>query len=589
MVGLFVTLITLIAITILCFTVLLPLIGSCIRCIGRVFRFVVHEIRDIIHVPIALFVCVVKLLRATLCVVLARWDIAETEFRAAKNRINEVWYRLVAIVIDNPLRILAIEPQNRPSYTHQNTHQKRVGSSTHPSDKFSGYTIVGTLPPGGSGANIYIATPHTQNKKYVIKCFDITSGSQLPQIVRESRSMEAAKKLGLVLEHHLDDDRFWYVMHYHEGDHLGVVTNSVHGNTPKLSQNKLKTILQYQHTLLQTLREYHLSGLWHKDVKPDNIIIHNEKASLVDLGLVTPLASAMTLTTHGTEYFRDPELVRQAMKGVKVHQVDGSKFDIYSAGAVLYFMLENTFPPHGGLSEFNKESPEGIRWIVRRAMSDYDKRYDSIQEMLGDIEVLLSAVDVTKVRPADLPSMKQGNGSPKNTPIPRKLDPQSTPSTGGGPFKRKQYKSRPSGVFALLAAVLVGVVLLYSMETRDVQPIERPHQHQGSITETIPPKGKVLLIDECALALDQQRCQEVVRLTTRSLMDLGWTIIQDQNIEARVRSWLPENFQSTNEVSTKLEYEQLSCILIIHEDENNEIVATLLTQDASTQHNIFVE
>ena len=48
------------------------------------------------------------------------------------------------------------------------------------------------------------------------------------------------------------------------------------------------------------------------------------------------LRSSMTLTTHGTEYFRDPEMVRMALKGVKVHQVNGAKFDVYAAGAVLY-------------------------------------------------------------------------------------------------------------------------------------------------------------------------------------------------------------------------------------------------------------
>ena len=155
-------------------------------------------------------------------------------------------------------------------------------------------------------------------------------------------------------------------MPYHEGDHLGVVTSLLHGTSSHLNNKNLRTVLLYQQTLLQTLREYHKAGLWHKDVKPDNIIVHDGRAHLVDLGLVTPLASAMTLTTHGTEYFRDSELVRQAMRGVKVHQIDGSKFDVYSAGAVLYFMLENTFPPHGGLSGFNKKSPEGVRWIVRR-------------------------------------------------------------------------------------------------------------------------------------------------------------------------------------------------------------------------------
>ena len=247
--------------------------------------------------------------------------------------------------------------------------------------------------------------PNNGSSQVVIKCFDITSGSQLPQIVRESRAMESAKKLGLVIEHHLNNEQFWYAMPYHEGDHLGIVTNTLHGNGETLTNEKFRLILSYQQSLLQTLCTYHNAGLWHKDVKPDNIIIHDGTAHLVDLGLVTPLGSAMTLTTHGTEYFRDPELVRQANRGIKVHQIDGSKFDVYGAGAVLYFMLENTFPAQGGLSSFNKQSPEGLRWIVRRAMADYDKRYASIDEMLKDIDAILCAKNISKVRPADLPSL----------------------------------------------------------------------------------------------------------------------------------------------------------------------------------------
>jgi serine/threonine protein kinase len=83
------------------------------------------------------------------------------------------------------------------------------------------------------------------------------------------------------------------------------------------------------------LRDWHDAGLWHKDIKPENVIVHDGRATLVDLGLVTPLASHMTLTTHGTEYFRDPELVRQALRGARVSEVDAARFDLYGAGAVL--------------------------------------------------------------------------------------------------------------------------------------------------------------------------------------------------------------------------------------------------------------
>jgi len=87
----------------------------------------------------------------------------------------------------------------------------------------------------------------------------------------------------------------------------------------------LRAALGFACDLISTLSTYHRGGLWHKDVKPDNIIVDggpSARAHLVDFGLVSSLRSAMTLTTHGTEYFRDPEMVRLALKGVKVHEVD---------------------------------------------------------------------------------------------------------------------------------------------------------------------------------------------------------------------------------------------------------------------------
>jgi len=197
-----------------------------------------------------------------------------------------------------------------------------------------------------------------------------------------------------------------------------------------LDDAALGQAMAYAADLLRTLDVYHRGGLWHKDVKPDNIIVHDERAHLVDLGLVTPMRSAMTLTTHGTEYFRDPEMVRMALKGVKVHQVDGAKFDLYAAGAVLYSVVENSFPAHGGLSQVTKRCPESLRWVIRRAMTDYDKRYASAQEMLDDLETIRRANHPFAVRPAALPSMRGGLDAPEvesveraATPVPPRAEP----------------------------------------------------------------------------------------------------------------------------------------------------------------------
>ena len=302
-------------------------------------------------------------------------------------------------------------------------------------------------------------------------------------------------------------------------------------------------------------------------MKPDNIIIHYGTASLVDLGLVTPLASAMTLTTHGTEYFRDPELVRQAMRGVKVHQIDGTKFDVYGAGAVLYFMLENTFPAHGVLSDFSKESPECLRWIVRRAMADYDKRYASIDEMLADVEKLLSEKDILSARPADLPSM--GGKAPVESV--RRLPARTTPSTGGGPFAKSPYKTKPLGLIALIASIVIGTVVVMDLGS-DSTP-QSNISVQSSLLQHSPPPGRLLLIND--LPLQDTLAQEIAVEKMVALRKLGWDVLERQSLEAKVRTWLPRDLDSIQDQS-KFAEEGLLGILVLQAGVQNTIEAVLV-------------
>ena len=577
--------------------VVIPLLGLFFVFIGRLFRFVWQEFRDILLLPTALLVAAVKVCSVIICIVLGRWDIVRVEKQKASKRFAEVRDRCTALFIDNPLQLFGIQPATttqKPLYAQQ-VHdeikdavqqvQDFLGPHTQSQRSFQGYTIVGTLPSGGSGAKLYIVQKEKTHEKFVIKYFDITSGSILPQIVRESKAMECAKRLGLVIEHHLDESCFWYAMPFHDGEHLGLLTNKQHASAAKLTTTQLVSMLTYQRDLLKTLHQYHTAGLWHKDVKPDNIIIHDGGAHLVDLGLITPLASAMTLTTHGTEYYRDPELVRQAMRGVKVHQVNGAKFDVYGAGAVLYFMLENTFPAHGALSDFSKESPEGIRWIVRRAMADYDKRYDSVEEMLGDVLVVLQAKNISNVRPADLPSVTgretvvQGTEATKMSA--RRLPKNTTPSTGGGPFTHAQNKTKPFGLIALLAAIAIGVfsIILIQPELSEpvvVQPSPVLQNHEQ-------PGGPVLLINE--LPLQSERLQALAQSTSAQLQQQGWNIVVDQDVEARVRTWLPVSMNSIGDPS-KLFQEGLVGIIVLRNAQIKTIEAVLLEENKTTTFSI---
>jgi hypothetical protein len=394
--------------------------------VGHTVRFVRNTIVDTFRALGAALTALVLLPLALMSLLFLRWKSLRHYGRALEDELVELGQGVYRVVIGNPLHFVGLGLlteglERRLPEVLARTPGGAVAEAAV--GRFEGYEVEGELPAGGSGARLYLARPskervarfaadgHPDPGRVVIKAFSLQTGSTLPQIVRESRALEAAKQLGLVLDHHLSGSAFHYVMPYVPGEGLDVVAERLHGaaSPAGLRDVQLRTVLGYAGDILYTLEAFHRGGLWHKDIKPSNVIVSEGRAHLVDLGLVTPLASAMTLTTHGTEYYRDPEMVRQALRGVKVHEVDGAKFDVYSTGAVLYSLLENSFPAQGSLSHLTKRCPDAVQWIVRRAMADLDRRYADAREMLVDIRTVLAAPDPWALRPADLPSV---NGRP---------------------------------------------------------------------------------------------------------------------------------------------------------------------------------
>ena len=401
------------------------LIGRTFACIGGIIGDVCCAVGNVVAAPFSLGTALVNLL-------FGRMERADRAARMFQERLVWLCRRVWSAAVQRPLRVVGIQVPPRmprvvvtvpppPPFPGQKA-PPAPGAAPWPDPAvalgtFPGYQVESRLPTGGSGAKLYVAQPDQATRarlpgrpeRVVIKSFAIGEGSTVPQIVRENRALDAARSLGLVLEHRLEPHRFWYAMPHYPGQSLGTLaTQKYRAAGAAMPQDGVRELVGYVADVVASLRDYHQGGLWHKDVKPDNIIVANGRAHLIDIGLITPLASTFTLTTHGTEYFRDPEMVRQALRGAKVNEVDGSRFDVYSAGAVLYSVLENTFPAHGALSAFERPSPEALRWIVRRSMAEYGKRYASAAHMLADLRWVLAAPNMDAVRPAELPSMRDG-------------------------------------------------------------------------------------------------------------------------------------------------------------------------------------
>lgn len=413
--------------------------------IKQVFTFIFGMIGDTLRLIGILIMVPILSLLVVANIVIGRWSAAGHFGKGVTGEVKTFGAALYRLVIGHPARLFCLTPLTEGIERRLPEMVAAAPGPDKPSRRtgaFEGYQVTGSLPGGGSGGKLYLATPDERKRgaflrqgigevdQVVIKSFHLREGSSLPQIVRESRSLESARKMGLVLEHELTDERFYYVMRYAPGESLTRVTQQMHAMTGAkgLSKRDMRTVLGYSRDLLDTLAAYHAGGLWHKDVKPDNIIVDGDRARLVDFGLITHLRSAMTLTTHGTEYFRDPEMVRMALRGVKVNEVDGERFDVYGAGAVLYSMVENSFPAHGGLSRISQPCPEAVRWIVRRAMTDYDKRYRSAREMLADLQYVLASEDMFAIKPAELPSMGGGSAVASAMDADQIDDPRATVS-----------------------------------------------------------------------------------------------------------------------------------------------------------------
>ena len=339
----------------------IPVVKGISLVVRQIVRFIAGILGDTLRLVGAIFTSIAFAPLVIANLVIGRWSACAHFGRALRSELTTASKCCYRIFVGHPARLFGlgaalegIERRVPEAIAASPGADKPKGRHR----QFEGYAIVGSLPVGGSGARLYIAQPDEIRlagferagqrgvDKVVIKSFSVQEGSTLPQIVRESQALQAARRLGLILDHEIASDHFYYVMRYVPGDSLGLVTQRLHGGAPAglaggdgLDDAGLRTVLGYARDLLRSLGEYHAGGLWHKDVKPDNIIVHDGRAHLVDFGLITPLRSNMTLTTHGTEYFRDPELVRLALRGVKVSEVYGARFDVYAAGAVLFSMI----------------------------------------------------------------------------------------------------------------------------------------------------------------------------------------------------------------------------------------------------------
>ena len=151
--------------------------------------------------------------------------------------------------------------------------------------------------------------------------------------------------------------------------------------------------------ILKALQHAHESGIVHRDIKPQNImLLQDGTIKVTDFGIARfsdKATRTMTDQAIGSVHYISPEQARG-------DQTDG-KSDIYSVGVMLYEMLTGRLPFDGDTAvsvalmqlqqqpkrprEVNPAIPIGLEQITMKAMQKKPSdRYASAAEMLNDIE-----------------------------------------------------------------------------------------------------------------------------------------------------------------------------------------------------------
>jgi len=258
--------------------------------------------------------------------------------------------------------------------------------------KIDKYLIKDNLGKGGMGV-VYLAEHLESRKNFAIK------------ILRSSKQDEEGVSQRFHKERHvLEKLKSPYIIQYYEaGAYNGLEyivleyfgSGSLGDYLREYQKLSVYLSLKVISKVLDAMEVAHESGVIHRDLKPDNILIDKSfDVRVTDFGLMKNLetsrtgVSTVTGITLGTPSYMAPEQIKTA-KAVT------AQTDVYGAGATLYHMLTG-HPPYEGtgaieiimkvgilpikpISEYDPEIPKELCAIVEKALSfELEDRYTSV-------------------------------------------------------------------------------------------------------------------------------------------------------------------------------------------------------------------
>lgn len=279
--------------------------------------------------------------------------------------------------------------------------------------------------------------------------------------MREARAAGRIDHPNVVVVHDVieEDGRPWIVMQLVKARSLGEVLRE-HG--PLVPERAAAIGLQ----VLDALRTAHASGVLHRDVKPENVLISaDNRVVLTDFGIAT-LPDETTLTTtgsiSGTAAFLPPE----RLKG----RPATPESDLWSLGATLYAAVEGRAP-------FDRGTPIATMAAVLNDELEPPRRAGALAPVIEGLLRKDPVERIDAVEAADLLTAAAAGEQIGPRPAPTAPPPvtdATAPVAPGAPDLRAGRRVIVLGLLPLLAATALGAGGWYGYRMVKAQPLAAP-------------------------------------------------------------------------------------------------------------------
>jgi len=327
-------------------------------------------------------------------------------FVAEASKGNAIIYEEVLSLLDAQSRAVEFMEGSAMSAVAGTLAQELTTVATLVGKELGTYKIEKLLGAGGMG-EVYLARDTKLDRMCALKLLPwhfLADADRIARFRREARALSSLNHPNLITIYEVGEA---HGLHF-------IATEFVEGETLSSLRSKLsvKELLSIMGQVAEALAAAHQSGVVHRDIKPDNVMVRPDGyVKVLDFGLVK-----LTEMTSGRIDAANTELgvAMGTLSYMSPEQAAGEpidhRTDIWSLGVVLYELVTGQ-KPFGGESRqatinailstdpsapsaLNPNLPSELDPLLNKALEkDRELRYQTMSDFRADIRRVLRAID----------------------------------------------------------------------------------------------------------------------------------------------------------------------------------------------------